>query len=99
MPLYCGLSAACCVPLRRRDWTHVDVGPEVLEVGEGRLLGLLDGNVNLLLGGLVDSLGCQLEAPEQGQELHTFKLFSSVAPHSKIYFFKPAMASRSDRTC
>ena len=34
----------------------VNVGPELLQVGEGRLLGLLDGNVDFLLGGLVDGL-------------------------------------------
>jgi hypothetical protein len=34
----------------------INVGPELLQVGEGRLLGLFDGNVDFLLGGLVDGL-------------------------------------------
>lgn len=34
----------------------VNVGPELLQVGEGRLLGLFNGNIDFLLGGLVDGL-------------------------------------------
>lgn len=34
----------------------VDVGPEFLQVGEGRLLGLFDGSLDFLLGSLVDGL-------------------------------------------
>jgi hypothetical protein len=44
---------------------YVDIGPEVLDVRLRRLLGLGNSEVNLLLGGLVDSLGVNIRLADR----------------------------------